>query len=65
MNVNEFGVQVKGTDEERINKISELKNIPPIIMVEKNSEYTLVDGSHRLSFAKDNNLDISVALYSV
>lgn len=65
MNVNEMGIQVKGSDTERISKISCLKNIPPIILIENNAEYTLVDGSHRLSFAKDNNMDISVIIFKM
>ncbi len=64
INVDQNGVQSKGTDKERIDNISQLKRIPPIIIVKRaNGTFVLVDGSHRLSYAKDNDIDISVIIY--
>lgn len=64
INVDQNGNQSKGSDQDRINTIKLLKRIPPIIIVKRvNGCFTLVDGSHRLSFAKDNNLDLCVAFY--
>ena len=64
INVDQNGVQSKATDKERIDNISQLKRIPPIILVKReNGTFVLVDGSHRLSYAKDNDIDISVIIY--
>jgi len=64
INVDQNGIQSKGSDRQRIDKIHKLKRIPPIIIVKrKNGSYVLVDGSHRLSYAKDHNMDIHVVFY--
>ena len=65
INVDQNGVQSKGSDESRIAAISTLLRIPPIIMVRRASGRTvLVDGSHRLSFAMDSGGELAVALYN-
>lgn len=64
INVDQNGLQSKGTDKDRVDAISNLKRIPPIILVrKKNGVYALVDGSHRLSYAKDNEMDICAVIY--
>jgi hypothetical protein len=57
-------ISAKGSDKERIDNISLLKRVPPIIIVkQKNGAFVLVDGSHRLSYAKDNEMDICAVIY--
>jgi len=64
INVDLDGKQPKGTDAERIDTIRRLKRVPPIIVVRRKSgAYTLVDGSHRLSFAQDFGEGIGVAFF--
>lgn len=64
MNVDQYGHQSKGTDNERTTRIERLRRLPPILIVRRKSgKYCLVDGSHRLCFANDNNLNIGVALF--
>jgi hypothetical protein len=64
MNVDLDGNQPKGSDLDRVSALGKLRNIPPIIVVRGNhGKYVLVDGSHRLSFAKDNSTAIGVAFF--
>ena len=63
-NVDEFGKQPKGTDTERISRISKLQRFPPISIVKrKNGVFCLANGSHRLSHAVDCGLPIVATLF--
>jgi 2OG-Fe(II) oxygenase superfamily len=63
-NVDEFGEQPRGTDKQRIEKISKFKRLPPICLVRRHSsEYILVNGSHRLSHAVDSSNPICAIVF--
>lgn len=65
INVDQTGEQRKGTDEERISLIKALRRIPlPIIVRRKDNSYTLVDGSHRLSYAFDELGHFACAIFA-
>ena len=64
MNVDEDGMQPKGSDAERVAAIATLKRVPPILVVQRrNGSYVLVDGSHRLAHAQDNATPLGVAIF--
>lgn len=63
-NVDEFGRQPKGTDSNRVARISTLQRIPPICIVRRaNGCFLLVNGSHRLSYAVDEGLPIQATIF--
>ncbi len=64
-NVDEHGLQPRGTDIERLAKIAELERLPPIALVQRaTGEYVLVNGSHRLSHAVDHGISIAATVFS-
>ena len=64
INVDHTGQQRKGTDQERISAIKNLRRIPlPIIVHRKDDSFVLVDGSHRLSYAVDKLGHVSCAFF--
>ena len=64
MNVDQNGFQFKGPDSARVDAIATLRRIPPIIVVKRKSgDYTLVDGSHRLSYASDQKTGVAIIVF--
>lgn len=64
MNVDQNGFQSKGPDSARVDAIGQLRRIPPIVVVNRKfGGYTLVDGSHRLSYASDKKMSLGVAVF--
>lgn len=64
INVDQFGNQPKGTDADRVAVVSQLRRIPPLLLVRRKSgQYCLVDGSHRLSHATDRRMGIGIAIF--
>lgn len=64
-NVDENGRQPRGTDSERLSKVASLERLPPIALVRKHDGgHVLVNGSHRLSHAVDNDMPIAAIVFS-
>lgn len=64
INVDQHGRQPKGTDEDRLEAVRQLRRIPPVLLVRRKSRrFCLVDGSHRLSHANDHGMSVGVAIF--
>ena len=64
-NVDQHGQQPRGTDSERLAKIAGLERLPPVAIVRQQSgEYVLVNGSHRLCHAVENDLSIAAVIFA-
>lgn len=64
INVDLQGHQPRGSDDARLRAVSQLRRIPPIVLVRRKSgSFCLVDGSHRLSHANDHAMRIGVAVF--
>lgn len=63
-NVDERGLQLKGSDVDRIRALSNYERLPPITIVRRRTgEHVLVNGSHRLSLAVDGNIQIAATVF--
>lgn len=64
INVDEFGFQSKGPEYLRVDTVRQLRRIPPLIVVRRESgKYALVDGSHRLCYANDDKKGVGVVVF--